>query len=368
MSKIKILVINTVGLTRNGITTVIYDYYSKFDKENFDIHVLAVKENDENIVNQFIDSGMKAVFTPSRKKNVIKYTFALLKLLLREKYDILHVHGNSATMAIELFIAKLCRCKIRIAHSHNSVCDARKADKLLRQLFYKTYTDAFACGENAGKWLFNGKEFRIIKNGRDINKYIYNESIRRKIRAQLELDEDTVAVGHIGNFNEQKNHEYLINIFKAILKMNSNCKLYLAGYGHLENNIKEQVSKLKIEDKVVFLGLIDNVNELLQAMDVMVLPSLYEGLPLVAIEWQMAALPCVLSDVITKECVFTDLVKFRSLNDSFDKWAESVLELTKNDRKKMSHNIAELSLDSGYDINSNVKKLMDYFNKRVKGE
>lgn len=361
MKKIKILVINNVSLKKNGITTMIYDYYSRFDKEHFDIHVIASGEYDEDVKNNFTEKNIKVVIMSSRTNSLVKYIFSLLKLCHNEKYDIIHVHGNSATMAIELCIAKLCHCKVRIAHSHNSTCSAKRIDKILRPIFYKVYTDAFACSEMAGKWLFDKNKFRIIKNGRDVKSYIYDEAMRIKVRSQMNIKDKTLAIGHVGSFNKQKNHKFLINVFAEILNKKQDCLLFLAGYGQYEDEIKKMVKDLGIEKKVIFLGVIHNVNEFLQAMDVMVLPSLHEGLPLVVIEWQMAALPSVLSDTITNECAFTELVKFKSLNDSFESWADLILDFSKIHRNENSLNISELAIDNGYDIEQNVRELMNLF-------
>ena len=364
--KIKILTINTAGLNRNGITTVMYDYYSRFDEKRFDIHTVADETNDEEIKELFRKSNIVIHVLPIRKQNTVKYFFSLLSLVRKYKIDIVHVHGNSATVSIELLAAAIAGSKIRIAHSHNSTCDAKKADTLLRPLFYRVYTHAFACGKLAGEWLFGDRDFKIIKNGRDVNRYAFAPQIREEIRKQLGLTDDTIAVGHVGNFNEQKNHVYLIKSFKRLQYKVPNSKLFLAGYGHCEPEIHSLVKELNLESKVVFLGLINNVPDILQAMDVMVLPSLYEGLPLVVVEWQMASLPCLISDTITDECVYTDLVKFESLENTCETWAVKMMELAENGRKKGRRNMVKLSQEKGYDINYNAQCLMQFMEAVVK--
>ena len=152
--KIKILTINTAGLNRNGITTVMYDYYSRFDEKRFDIHTVADETNDEEIKELFRKSNIVIHVLPIRKQNTVKYFFSLLSLVRKYKIDIVHVHGNSATVSIELLAAAIAGSKIRNEHSHNSTCHAKKADTLLRPLFYRVYTHAFACGKLAGEWLF----------------------------------------------------------------------------------------------------------------------------------------------------------------------------------------------------------------------
>ena len=299
------------------------------------------------------------------EKNTFRYFISLVILMYKNKFDVIHVNGNSATESIELIAAKLTGCKIRIAHSHNSTCDAKRADKILRPLFYRMYTHAFACGQLAGKWLFENRNFKIVKNGRDIKKYAFDEKVRLKMRRNLKLDGDVLAIGHIGNFNEQKNHVYLIKIFEQLKKINPKSKLFLAGYGHCEQEIHAMVNRLNLEDDVIFLGVINNVSNILQAMDIMVLPSLYEGLPLVVVEWQMAGLPCVISDIITTECIYTDLIKFQKLENSYRDWAEDIIQLTNKNRRENKDYVLKKSIQCGFDINSNVVELMNYMKSIV---
>lgn len=369
MKHIRILTINTVGLSMNGITSVMYDYYSRFNK-NFEIHTLADESNDIDIIQKFKKAGFIIHTVPSRRKAIGKYFFEILKIIARNKYDIVHVHGNSASMIVELLAAKLGGCHVRIAHSHNSTCDKKKVDKFLRPFFYNMYTDAFACGIEAGKWLFRDRRFKIIKNGRDIQAYSFNQEKRDYIRNEYNIHRETFAIGHIGNFNEQKNHKFLVNVFKEIHIQNPNSKLFLAGYGHCEGEIRRMVYEYGLAKDVYFLGAIENVSEVLQAMDVMLLPSLYEGLPLVVVEWQMAGLPCLVSETVTSECVFSNLVKFKSLNDSYAEWAKTAIEIGKNNKEKrsgMQTEIINAAKKNGYDIESDVIELMDYFMKRVNG-
>lgn len=365
MEKIKIIVVSTTDLRLDGITKIIFDYYSRFDMRRFEIVACASGESDIKLVNNFKRSGISIVYLNSRKKNTIKYIVDLYRYMLREKFDAIHVHGNSATMAIELFIAKLAGCPIRISHSHNSTCDAKKLDRILRPLFYRSYTHAFACGELAGKWLYQNRKYDIVKNGRDINAYIYNNKTRQSIRSTLGLQDDEIALGNIGNFNEQKNHAFLINVFSEIQKKNKKAKLFLAGYGHLENDLRCQVKEYGLEDKVYFLGSINNVPEVLQGMDIMVLTSLHEGLPLVVIEWQIAGLPCFISDNISKECVFTDLVKSVSLNAGAEYWADLILNCDMPNRESTKAEISQLALINGYDIDESAKKLEKFFEDNI---
>ena len=366
MQKIKILTITTTGLIRKeGISTILLDYFSKFDKSEFKIDLVSFGIYSEELVKEFEDNSISVKFLPHRKKEMFKYMIELGKLIKKEKYEIIYLNGSSALLAIELLVAWLCGCKVRIVHSHNTKCDFKKADKLLRPLFYRLYTHAFSCGQKAGEWLFENKPFTIIKNGRDCAKYKYNVEKRTLMREKFGIDESTFIVGHVGCFNDQKNQTYLVKIFNKLLEFNDNSKLVLVGDGSKIDEVKQLVKDLELEEKVLFLGNVNNVDEVLQMMDVMCLPSLYEGLPLVVVEWQISALPSVISNTVTTECAYTDIVKYMSLNDDEEKWARAIIEMSKVDRKAIMDDVIELTRINGFDINDNAENLQSLLKELV---
>ena len=366
MEKIKILAVSTSGLARKeGISTVILDNFARFDKSEFELHVIAAGAYSYELVQEFEKAGVFIKCLPSRKASLALYVKAFIALLRKEKYDALYIHGSSAIMCIELMIAKLCGCKVRVVHSHNTTCDHKKADKLLRPIFYGLYTDAIACGDEAGKWLYGDRPFLLLKNGRDVNKYRYNEKSRVSTRIGLGARDDELLVGHVGNFNKQKNQKHALAIFRELLKKNNNAKLYLMGAGTLLEETKELAAEMGLQDKVVFTGSIDNIHEMLQAMDVMILPSLHEGLPLVAIEWQIAALPSVISDVVTSECAYSGLVAFMPLGD-VGAWADKLIEMAAVDRKRLAEEQVKLTKEAGFDINQNAVELQKFFIDKCK--
>lgn len=354
----KILHIPTGGLFSDGILSCILEYMTAMNKSDMDIRVLATNNAQEDIVQKVEKSGCKVVSIPYRKKSIIKYSWKLYRYILKEKIDIIHVHGSSSLMSIELITAKLAGCKIRIAHSHNTTCENKKADKLLRPIFNKVYTNGFACGIDAGKWLFGRDRFEVIPNSRNLKKYEYNINKRKKYRENLGILDNTLVIGHVGRFNAQKNHKYLINIFHEIHKKNENSKLVLVGEGDTKNTIKELVKNLGLQDNVIFTGVINNVADYLSVFDVMLLPSLYEGLPLVVIEWQIAGLQCVISDTVTKECkITTGLVQFESIDKEPVVWADDVEKLVLKDRNKLKKENWREIRQAGYDIEIEAEKL-----------
>lgn len=367
MKKIKILTISTSGLAKKeGISTVILDNYALLDKNKFQLDMIASGDYNYQLVTEFQNIGVNIRCLPSRKINVINYIIALMKLMKKEKYDAIYLHGSSAIMSIELVAARMCGCKIRVVHSHNTTCDHKMVDKLLRPIFYRSYTVALACGSEAGKWLYGGRPFDIIKNGRNTSIYMFDKCKRANMRRKLELQDNEFIIGHVGNFNAQKNQQFLVEVMEQIIKKNKNIKLFFMGDGKTKADLMKKVRCKRLEKNICFTGSISNVPDMLQAMDLMLLPSLHEGLPLVAIEWQMMGLPCVLSNKITQECVFTELVKFLPIDDA-EEWTDLILkeEMREIDRDEASKRAIVAARATGYDIKMNAEKLQRYFIKGV---
>lgn len=353
----RILQIPTGGLFSDGILSCIVEYMTAMDKSEMDIKVLATNNPEKSVVEKVENSGCRVVSIPYRKKNIVKYFFALYKYISKEKIDVVHVHGSSAIMSVELVAARLAGCKVRIAHSHNTTCENQKADKILRPVFNRNYTTAFACGQDAGRWMFGKRKFTIIPNGRNLKKYEYDSKKRIEYRNKLGIPSDTLVIGHVGRFNRQKNHEYLVHVFGEVYKKKRNSYLVLIGTGEKVGEIKNLVKELELENNVIFTGVIENVSDYLSAFDIMLLPSLYEGLPLVVIEWQIAGLPCIVSDTVTKECAITSLVKFESIRKKPETWAYDIRNLNLQDRNDSKEAILSDIKMAGYDIKSGAEKL-----------
>lgn len=345
-----VIIVSTVGLIYDGITSVIVSYLQAMDLTDLNVYVAGTIEVNPTIKRKIEKLGCRVINFPSRRVHTLSYAIALAKFIKKNHIQVMHAHGNSGTLAIEMAAAWLGGCKKRIAHSHNTQCDHIKVDKLLRPLFNLFYTDALACGEATGKWLFNEKVFTIIKNGRHVELFSYKPDIREKIRNEYAIG-DSLAIGHVGGFVAQKNHKFLLKIYRSILEKEPSTKLFMVGDGILRPEIEEKAKKYGIKDRIIFTGNIDRVPDLLQGMDGMLLPSLFEGLPLVVVEWQMAGLPCLLADTITRECAVMDNVGFCALDAGSDVWAERMLKAaTKNDRNKNA-SIAKMKMQrAGYDI------------------
>lgn len=360
----KVLAINTVDLDYNGITDCLYQYLKAMDYTGLQIDILAGTGSNSEMTVMFRLLGNKVYHIGNRKKNPFSYMWKLRRLIKQNRYDIVHVHGNSATMAFDLLGAKLGGCKVRIAHSHNTSCQHVVEDKMLRPLFNFLVTERFACGQAAGKWLFGKKDFRVIPNGRDLKKFSYNENIRNKYRKELNV-KDSFVIGHIGGFNSTKNQKFALDVFKEVLKLHGNSRIIFAGDGELLESTKRYAEELGIQDKVFFLGKISNVDVLLSAIDVMILPSLYEGMPLVVLESQAEGVPCVLSDTVTKECKICDFVNFLSLSEKAENWAKVIINMKEINRMETQKRGQKLLKKAGYDIIDNAINLKLLYEKMI---
>ena len=355
----RVIIVSTVGLIYDGITNIMMSYIKAMNKTGIDIFVASTIKAEPGILAQLEQSGCHIVNLPSRRENTLGYFCELMKFIHKNKIDIIHAHGNSGTLAIEMIAGWLGGCNKRIAHSHNTKCDQVKADKILRPFFYLFYTDAVACGEEAGHWLFKDRQFTVLKNGRNIDDFLYNTETRKEIRKKMKVDNE-IVIGHVGGFYEQKNHEFLMRIFRSIIEIEPNARLLLLGDGPLKEKIEN--SNTDIKDNVIFLGTTDHVSDYLQAMDGMLLPSLFEGLPLVAIEWQINGLPGLFADTITKDCGLMPNIKFMSLEESPKIWAMEILNLIRNnDRSKSSEMAADVVEKAGFDIKQNAEQLREIY-------
>lgn len=363
----KVLCINTNGLRNDGITNSILNYYSHMDLTNIRIDILKPRDIDFETEKRIRVNGLNLKFSAYRK-NVLAYIFKTAILIRQEKYDIVHIHGSSAILVIDLLAAWLGGCKVRIAHSRNTQCNHKNVDRLLRPLFYMLVTHRFACGEEAGKWLFGKREFQIIQNGKDLELFKFIPEKRESIRKEYKWS-DKIVLGHVGNFNYQKNHEFLIDVFAKLKTVNPNYYLVLMGAGQEEyvNRAKFKVKELQIEKSVLFMGSINNVSEMLNAMDIMLFPSRFEGLPNVVLEWQISGLNSIISDVITKECKVTDLVKYLPIDQGNDIWVEEIINTKISiDRCKTSEIAIKAMKEHKYDIVENAKELQNYYEELSK--
>lgn len=359
----KVLEINTSSFLRSGITMHLLNYYSHIDPKEVQADFIANGKIDEAIVKEFEELGFRVYKVANRDKNVRAYTNALYKIMLDGKYDIVRVHGSSAKMGVEMMVAHRAKIAVRILHSHSTMTNHPFTHKVLRPLMCASGNTYFACGEAAGRFLFGERSFDIIPNGIDADTYRFNEEIRNKIRAKLDLDEK-IVVGHIGNIVPVKNHPFMLRIVKELVKINPAYVLVCVGWGD-SSNLEKMCVELQIKDNVMFLGKRNDVKDIIQGLDIMILPSFKEGLPIVAVEGQAAGLPFIISDTVTREVAFTEDVKYLSINNNEIEWAKQIDYLIQNgQRNRMDgYNVVKRN---GYDIKDNAKKLIQKFSELLK--
>lgn len=351
--------INTVNQGNNGISKVILNLSDAMDTNDLLIDLVCGNEPDSISTNVFKNIGGNIFVISNRLNRPFSYINKLIKIIKENKYDCVHAHGNSNTLAFELLAAKLAGCKCRIAHSHNTTCKHKMIHKILSPLFLFTCNARLACGEEAGKWLFKNLPFTIINNGIDTKVFSYRQEKRNEIRKKLELDDKRILIGHVGSFNDFKNQDFLIDILANM----PNVSLIMIGDGPRRKIVEQKVKDKRLEENVIFTGGVDNVNDYLSAIDIIVMPSFYEGLPLTLVEEQVAGLRCIVSDNITKEVNLTGNVMFLSLNDSVSQWVreiEKCLEC-KADRYCLSQKAIQQIINKGYDITHESIKLREYY-------
>lgn len=352
---IRALVMGTSGIMNDGITSWMRQTFDVMDTAGFDFTTIAFEGTPEDIIQDVRDMGFRVLVVPSRKTKPRAYAKAYRELIANGRFDIVHISCNSAIAAFELREARKAGVSMRIAHSHNTTCQHKKADKMLRPIFYRELTDRFACGQDAGKWLFGKLPFTVIPNGKELGDWAYLPKLRDDVRSELGLSDRQVVIGHVGRFNEQKNHAKLLRTF-AELRNRSHCyRLVLVGDGALLEQTKILASELGVSDSILFLGRRHDVSRLLNAMDCMVLPSLYEGFPNVVLEWQLSGLPIVMSNTITDDVAITPLVSQVPLNASVAMWADAIeCSLAGRDRALDSVKARRAAKEKGYDIHDDA--------------
>ena len=300
---------------------------------------------------------------PSRSRKPVSYMKALERVIKENQYSIVHIHQNSASMAMDGIVAKKCGVKCIIGHSHNIRCNVLWQHYLFRPIVNKVVTDRFACSEDAGIWVFKSKEnVTIINNAIDTNEYAFDIEIRNIMRSDLGLDNNFV-IGYVGRlFDGQKNLFRLLDIFQEAKKQNESIKLLIVGDGPDKEKLKIYGKEKAIDQDIIFLGKRNDVNKLMMAMDCLVLPSLYEGLGLVTVEAQATGLKCIISDKVPAPNLTGNNIVVNLEKSDMD-WARIILDISgKFDREKAS----KMIIDGNYDISHEAVKLQQFYLERCK--
>lgn len=351
-------------MNRGGLETMLMNYYRHIDRNQVQFDFLTHRQERADYDSEIEALGGTIYHLP----RLIPWSGSYQKALdsffkAHSEYRIIHVHQDCLSSVV-LKVAKYNNVPVRVAHSHSSCQD--KDLKYPIKLYYKRFisryaTELFACGKEAGDWMFGDVPFQILNNAINASAYRFDLQIAACVRQSFGIPENALVVGHVGRFSHPKNHAFLIEIFANVHNKEPNSYLLLVGDGDLRPEIEEKVRFRGLEKSVIFTGLRSDVPDLMQAMDVFVFPSLYEGLPLTMVEAQAAGLPCVISANIPADCDLTDLVSRVSLNEPTAVWSESILTVKAATPRR--NTCAEIAA-AGFDISENAKWLENYYTQR----
>ncbi|TVY05646.1 glycosyltransferase family 1 protein [Paenibacillus cremeus] len=364
MEPVRILQVVTI-MNRGGLETMLMNYYRQMDRSRIQFDFMVHRAEKGQYDDEISRLGGKIYRMPQIRPGNYGVYFKMLDefFVNHPEYRLIHSHINENSSFV-LRAAKQAGVHSRIAHSHTSNLgvDFKLPFRIYARLFMKNSASMyFACSESAGQWLFgkkllNSGNVTILKNAINLDEFRYSSELRNEIRKKLNIVGGKLVVGHVGRFHKSKNHEFLIDIFKALNKKNPNSVLLLAGDGEERQYIEEKVSNLGLTSAVIFLGIRDDIARVMQAMDIFLFPSFFEGAPVVMIEAQATGLTCVVSDTITREIDLTGRVKYMSLKESPDVWADSILALPQE-----HEDTTDLLRQKGYDIVTTANSLGEFY-------
>ena len=345
------------ALEAGGVEAVVMNYCSHMNLAKYNMHILHQRKPSEKNINEFRKLGFFIKEIPEKTKHPIKNYRETKKYFIDNKIDVVHAHMTLVNF-IPLLAAKKVGIKIRISHSHNS--DVRKKnffklffEKILKLLTNYYCTIRVSCGEDAGKYLYGKKDFIILNNALDLSKYKYNEKNKIRIKKEYGLNNENIIIGNIGRFTIQKNQKFLLEVFSELVKKNKNYILFIIGDGELKEELSQYAKELNIDDNVIFTGIVNNTNEYYSVFDLFVLPSLWEGLPVVGVEAQASGVKCLFSNKID---IKANIIKENIKNIPLELkcWVNEILSIDRVYDRCIDDS---LFANLGFDINSEVKKL-----------
>lgn len=351
-------------MNRGGLETMLMNYYRQIDRSKIQFDFMVHREERGHYDDEILKLGGKIYTMPQIRPGNYRLYFKMLDEFFahHSEYSVVHSHINENSSFV-LRAAKRANVPCRIAHSHLSDLgmDLKLPFRMYARFVMKNNPNKFfACSRNAGQWLF-GKEvsdsndMTVLNNAVDVDSFKLDKGIRNQIRQELQAG-DKLVLGHVGRFNKQKNHDFLIDIFKSVHDKCPESMLVLVGDGYLKPAIEKKVARLGLSPHVRFLGVREDIESLLQGMDIFVFPSRFEGLPVVLIEAQAAGLMCLVSDAITRETDATGRIQFISLKQSPVEWASQVLASSYE-----HEDTSRLMRTNGFDTNEMSKWLANFY-------
>lgn len=349
-----------------GVESVVFNYYRVLNHNIFQFDFFYDDDSTIEPPKELIDMGARFFKLP-RYQNLFKYLNGLRKYLKQEQYLIVHSHLNTLSV-FPLFVAWFEQVPIRIAHNHSVPGGSdfiRNTIKHILRYFSKLFsTHYFACSEKAGRWMFGDYVFDsnkvfIMKNAIDFEKFRVDSNNVLKKKLELNI-QNKFVVGHVGRFTYAKNHLFLLDIFKCISELRNDAVLLLVGDGELRSKIENEIKNKCLENKVLFAGRVPDPEKYYRLNDVIVLPSVFEGLSLTAIESQIAGVPIIMSKAVPQEAVISDGCWYMDITDSAEAWAKKAVEVA-------GKNIISLTDKADdYDIKKQVKKIENWYESTLK--
>lgn len=361
----RIRVLHVIGImNRGGAEAMIMNLYRNIDRDKVQFDFVENTQEEGIYENEILSLGGRIFHCPKFNGNVFSYMKWWDKFFDEHKNEYDWVHGHIGSTAA-MYLASAKKHGIRtIAHSHSTYTKSFSLKQFQYQvLSYPTRFIAdcfFACSEEAGTSRYGKKtQFHIVRNAIDTEMFKYDSKLRESARKELGIDRETTVFGHVGRFTSEKNHSFILQIFKCILT-HENAVLLLVGDGPLRKTIEKEAEDRSIDKQVKFLGVREDIPALMNCMDVMIFPSVYEGLPVTLVEAQCTGLHCLISDCISDECVLTeDLITYMSLEEAACAWADKAIRMSTYERYSHSDNIAK----AGFDIKENAKWLQNFYQK-----
>lgn len=354
----RILHINSTIVLNSGVMSVLMNYYRHIDrnKVQFDFLYFNVSKFNYKTYQEEIETLGGKVYLIENFTKIRRFNRSLANLVEKNHYKTVHIHDPFVVRFVQKTLRK-AGVKNIIVHSHATQWSDRKINGIRNKLLCINLTKkvdyCFACSRAAGVFLYGNTHFYVMNNAIDLDRYSYNSVVRERLRKELGIERKKVF-GHVGNICAQKNHEFLIEVFKRISDISEDSILILIGDGVLRSEIENKIKTLGIKEKVMLLGKKSNVEDYYQAMDCIILPSLYEGLPMVGVEAQCAGLPILFADTITRE-VGADFSAYLSLSDSPERWAKKAIELCNN---RHSRELGKpVMVKKGFDILTEAEKI-----------
>lgn len=353
------------SMDAGGAETFLMKIYRNIDREKFQFDFLVNTKKESFYDNEIVKMGGKIYYVPPKSKNILVYAWKTYKIVKENNYEyVLRMTAHSLG-SLDLLIAMIAGASQRALRATNAGNISGSMGKIFNKLFSwmprRIPTVKIAPSTEAAEFLFGkgciaNHEVCLLKNAIPLAFYQYDKKQRNRIREEFDISSNFV-IGHVGRFNKQKNHKFLIEVFSEVIKVKPEAILILVGKGELENDIREQILMLGLGDKVIFTGVRKDIPSLLMAMDIMIFPSFFEGMPNIIIEAQATGLPCLVSDSITNEVKLTDLIHYKSVKaDDAKCWSKIVI--SKLDEKRDRGCYKQILFEAGYDINKGSEEFV----------